>query len=252
LESHCGACWSRPLSLELNLLPGFQLHCSDHPVALPLGAQRLLAYLALRKVPLVRAHVSEALWPEADNRRASANLRSAIWRVRQAGHNALDATGNRLGLTPGVVVDFQEAAALARRILDRSAPWPDGTVGQEVATKLSTDLLQDWYDDWLLLERERWNQLRLHALEALAERLLACGELSQAVEAALAAVWTEPLRESAQRILIRVHAAEGNLCEAVAQYRRYQQLLRHELSTSPTAQMEQLIHELAPRMLTRR
>jgi DNA-binding SARP family transcriptional activator len=252
LESRHCSCWSRLLSLQLNVLPGFQLDCSDHLVALPLGAQRLLAYLAVHRTSLLRAHVSEALWPEVDRRRASANLRSAIWRIRQAGHNVLDATGNRLGLTPDVVVDFQEETALARRILDRSDPWPDRTVGQEAVTKLSTDLLQDWYDDWLLLERDRWNQLRLHALEALAERLLARGELSQAIDAALAAVWIEPLRESAQRILVRVHAAEGNLCEAVAQYRRYQQLLRHELSTSPTAQMEQLIHELAPRLLTRR
>lgn len=252
LESRRCACWTRPLSIQLSLLPGFQLHCSDHPVAVPLGAQRLLAYVAVHNIPLLRAHVGETLWPEADRRRASANLRSAIWRARQAGHNVLNATGNRLGLTPDVVVDFPNAVALARRMLDRAAPWPDGTVGQETATKLSTDLLQDWYDDWLLLERDRWNQLRLHALEALAERLLECGELSQAVDAALAAVWTEPLRESAHRILIRIHAAEGNLGEAVAQYRRYQQLLRRELSTSPTAQMEQLIRQLAPRLLTRR
>jgi DNA-binding SARP family transcriptional activator len=240
-----------PHALHLDVLSGFQLHCSGHTIALPLGAQRLLAYLATQKGPLLRAHVGEVLWPEADRRRASANLRSAIWRVRQAGHNVLDATGNRLSLTSDVVVDFQEAALLGRRILDRSAPWPDGTANQEAAMSLSADLLQDWYDDWLVLERDRWNQLRLHALEALAERLLACGELSQAVDAALAAVWTEPLRESAHRILIRVHAAEGNPSEALAQYRRYQQLLHHELSTSPTAQMEELIQEVVPRLLTR-
>jgi DNA-binding SARP family transcriptional activator len=251
MESRYCVCWTRPRSLQLNVLPGFQLRCSGHPVALPLGAQRLLAYLAIQRGPLLRAYVGEALWPGADRCRASANLRSAIWRVRQGGHNLLDVTGNRLSLTPDVVVDFQEAASLARRILDRSASSPDGTAAQEAATNLSADLLLDWYDDWLLLERDRWSQLRLHALEALAERLLARGELSQAVDAALTAVWTEPLRESAHRILIRVHAAEGNLSEALAQYRRYQQLLRHELRTSPTAQMEELIHELAPRLLTR-
>jgi DNA-binding SARP family transcriptional activator len=111
---------------------------------------------------------------------------------------------------------------------------------------LSLELLPDWFDEWLPVERERWNQLRLHALEALAERLLAVRKYSQAVEAALAAVWVEPLRESAHRLLIRVHAAEGNPSEALSQYQRYRQLLHRELHVLPTDQMESLIRVLTP------
>jgi DNA-binding SARP family transcriptional activator len=158
----------------------------------------------------------------------------------------VDTAGGRLSLCADVAVDVREQVTLARRLLDRSLSWPDGALGSHTAAKLSADLLRDWYDEWLLLERDRWNQLRLHALEALAEHLLAAGEYSQAVEAALAAVWAEPLRESAHRILVRVHAAEGNLSEAVGQYRRYRQLLHRELSTPPTAQMEELIRALTP------
>ena len=133
---------------------------------------------------------------------------------------------------------------LARRLLDRSKPWPANALRPETVAALSAALLRDWYDEWLLLERDRWNQLRLHALEALAERLLAASEYSQALDAALTAVWVEPLRESAHRILIRVHAAEGNLSEAVGQYHRYRQLLNRELRTPPTAQMEELMRAL--------
>lgn len=240
------ACWITPNSLGLVLLGGFQLRCADVLVPLPLGAQRLLAFVALHEAPLLRTYVGEALWPDTHRRRANANLRSAIWRIRQTGHNVLEAASGRLSLTPGVVVDLRQRATLARRLLDRSMAWPSGVLGSEEAAALSADLLRDWYDEWLLLERDRWNQLRLHALEALAERLLRAGEYSQAVEAALAAVWAEPLRESAHRVLIRIYAAEGNLSEAVAQYRRYRQLLHRELSTPPTAQMEELIRALTP------
>lgn len=239
-------CWAEPRLLNLTLLGGFELRCRDVPVPLPLGAQRLLAFLAVQRVPLLRSHVAEALWPESHRRRASANLRSALWRIRQAGHNTLDVAGNRLSLTAHATVDVRERAALARELLDRSTESPMRALGSHTASELSADLLRDWYDEWLLLERDRWTQLRLHALEALAEHLLAAGDYSAAVEAALAAVWAEPLRESAHRILVRVYAAEGNLGEAVRQYQRYRQLLHRELRTPPTAQMEELIQALTP------
>lgn len=239
-------CWAKPNVLSLTLLGGFELRCMNVLVPLPLGAQRLLAFLAVQRVRLLRSHVAEALWPDSHRRRASANLRSALWRIRQARHNVLDADGSRLSLRAGVMVDVREREALARGLLDRSASWPTGALGSHTATELSADLLCDWYDEWLLLERDRWTQLRLHALEALAEHLLAAGEYSEAVEAALAAVWAEPLRESANRILVRVYAAEGNLSEAVRQYEHYRQLLHRELRTPPTAQMEELIQALTP------
>ena len=43
----------------------------------------------------------------------------------------------------------------------------------EVIEALARKPLPDWSDDWLVLERERWDQLRLHALETLARRLIA-------------------------------------------------------------------------------
>src|SRR5215211_8866914 len=91
------------------------------------------------------------------------------------------------------------------------------------------------------------DSIALHALEAVAEHFLAVGHFSQALEAALAAVWAEPLRESGHRVLIRIHAAEGNWSEAISQYHRYRQLLHRELRVLPTAQMETLIQELTPR-----
>jgi DNA-binding SARP family transcriptional activator len=246
LEPHACTCWPAPNSITLRLLEGFELSCTGVRVPLPLGAQRLLAFLGVHGAPLLRTYVAESLWPDGSLRRASANLRSAVWRTRQTNHNIFDVSGGRLSLVSGVRVDVQEAAIMARCLLDRAISDAAGYLRPDTVTALSAGLLCEWYDEWLLLERDRWNQLRLHALEALAERLLAAGEYSQAVQAALAAVWVEPLRESAHRILIRVHAAEGNLSEAVGQYRRYRQLLHRELKTPPTAQMEELMRALTP------
>src|SRR6266702_3475376 len=81
---------------------------------------------------------------------------------------------------------------------------------------LTGELLPDWNaDDWILVERERLRQLSLHGLDAICTRLLALHRYCEAVEAGLAAVRSEPLRESAHRMLIAVHLAEGNYNEAL-------------------------------------
>jgi DNA-binding SARP family transcriptional activator len=84
----------------------------------------------------------------------------------------------------------------------------------------SLELLPGWYDDWVLLERERTRQRLLHALEALSREHRAAGRCAEAVEAALVAVNAEPLRESAHRELLESHLAEGNWVEAMHNVRR--------------------------------
>lgn len=37
------------------------------------------------------------------------------------------------------------------------------------------ELLPDWCDDWLVVDREQRHQMRLHALEQLSDRLAAAG-----------------------------------------------------------------------------
>src|SRR5207302_1114287 len=82
-------------------------------------------------------------------------------------------------------------------------------------------LLPGFYDDWVLDERDRLGQLRVHALEALCKHLTTRGRYGQAVAAGMAAVAAEPFRESAQVALIRAHLAEGNRADAVRQFARY-------------------------------
>ena len=85
----------------------------------------------------------------------------------------------------------------------------------------------------MLLERERVRQLRMHALEALAEKLAAAGRYGEAVQAAYAAVVAEPLRESAHRAVVRVHLVEGNVAEAVRAYDSFRTMLAEELGRGP-------------------
>lgn len=234
-------------SAQLLLLRRFELRCGNGALTLPLGAQRLLAFLAVHELPLLRSYVAEALWPDSNRRRASASLRSALWRIRGQAECLVEATNGQLSLGPQVQVDLRDLTTQARRLLDRTSEGDAIDLGRDSVAGFSAALLPDWFDEWLLLERDRWNQLRMYALEAMAEHLLQAGRLVEAVEAALAAVSAEPLRESANRVLIKVYAAEGNWSSAMAQYRRYRQLLTRELKSVPSAQMEELIRVIAPR-----
>ena len=136
-------------------------------------------------------------------------------------------------------MDLRETSARANRVLGHECT-PDDLFELSEAG----DLLPDWYDDWLTVERERFRQLRLHALESLAGDLADSGRFAAATDAALAAIASEPLRESAHRTLIKLHLAEGNAAEAVRQYRFYSGLLRGELGLDPSPTMQALVHAL--------
>lgn len=175
--------------------------------------------------------------------RAAGNLRSSLWKLRQRGYRLVDLADTRLRLASSVVVDLHEASRQAHRLLDASAELGDLDLNDSLFVN---DLLPDWYDEWLLIERERFRELRLRALDCLCERLAATGHGSRAVECGLAAIRGDPLRESSHRALIRIYLAEGNQAEAIHQYRFYRELLNGRLGLSPSSQMTELVGSLVP------
>jgi DNA-binding SARP family transcriptional activator len=229
------------MARRLTLLGGFELRCGGKDVAVSRSGQRLLALLALQARPLERLWVAGTLWLDTTEERAGASLRSALWRLPQPhGAAVVQATPTHLRLARDLAVDVHELAGRAKG-LDAQAVPDDGALDPSA---LSKDLLPDWYEDWVVLERERFRQLRLHALEALCRRLTEAGRFGAAVQAGLAAVAGEPLRESAHRTLIHAHLAEGNPGEAVRQYHLYRRLLAGELAIEPSAAIQGLVQPL--------
>jgi DNA-binding SARP family transcriptional activator len=226
------------------VLGGFSMFWGASVLAVPRASQRILAFLALHGRVAKRAAVAGTLWPNASERHAYSNLRSALSRSENTARKALAATKLELGLAEGVAVDIRHSRALAGRLLDPAVTPDPSDLGMAAVAALSADLLPDWYDDWVLIQREEWRQLRLHSLEALASRLTAAGRWGEAAAAAGAAVRAEPLRESAHAALIQVHLAEGNQSEVVREFARYRALLHAELGLEPTPRLRQLVQGL--------
>jgi DNA-binding SARP family transcriptional activator len=220
---------------RLRLMGELILECEGRRVDLPHSARRLLAFLATCGHPVARAHVSGSLWPDVRDERASGNLRSTLWRLRQAGTDVVDATALTVGLSPDVEVDLHELVSEARGCL------AGNVASDSLEERLTGDLLPDWYDPWLVIERERVRQLRLHALEELCLRLTDQGATGRAIDVGLSAVSIEPLRESGHRALIAAHLAEGNVGEALRQYHAFRDLVRDELGVAPSSAMEDLV-----------
>lgn len=203
------------------------------------GEARLLAFLALRSGEDDRRHVAGTLWPDVDEARAAGNLRSTLWRLNALPMPLVTVDRSTVALRPEVLVDVRLLCEWAARVISGDldaedyahTPWDVGRL----------DLLPGWQDDWLVLERERIRQRLLHALECMAAALIAQGRYAEAVEVALIAVSGDALRESAQRLLIEAHLAEGNWAEARRCFAEHRDLLDRELGVQPSPRLLELL-----------
>ncbi|WP_024286591.1 BTAD domain-containing putative transcriptional regulator [Cellulomonas sp. KRMCY2] len=211
--------------VRLRLLGGFELTVGGRSWDLPPAAARLVAFLALQSRPLMRSHVAGALWGDRSENRAGACLRSAIWRVNGGRATPVIQAGRTRIALNGVSVDAHEAAGAAHTQLMGGSP-----VSPQV---LSGELLRGWYDDWVIVERERLRQLCLEGMEQMAQSLLRAELWHRAIEAAMFVVATEPLREAAHRVIIEAQVGAGNRGEALRQFTVCRELLVRELGLEP-------------------
>jgi DNA-binding SARP family transcriptional activator len=226
---------------QLSLLSGFELRDQGRVVSVAPASQRFLAVLGLHERPLLRSYVGGTLWPDTAEARASSCLRTAMWRTPSPGGVPIfTATTSHIVLDPQVRVDYREVVSWATDLVGPSVELTDRPRWSG-AGDLDDELLPGWYDEWILVERESFRQLRLHALERLCERLAAEGRFAEALRAGLAAVASEPLRESAHRRVIAVHLQEGNIAEALRQYRRCAGILADELRLRPSPAMQSMV-----------
>jgi DNA-binding SARP family transcriptional activator len=238
---------------RLSLLGGFELTCGPEQLRLCASAQRLIVYLAVhsRTRPIRRTALAERLWSEVPPQRAASNLRSALWRLpHPQGRELLDCTPTSVRLAPDITVDLWAGEEQARAI-SNAARLPRqqtaATVNGDALDILAHDLLPDWCEDWLLVEQESYRQTRLHALEQMCVELREAGRYPAALAAGLAAVQSEPLRESAHRRVIEVHLTEGNHAEALRQYQTFRRLLADELGLPPSPAIRRLVAPLLGR-----
>jgi predicted ATPase/DNA-binding SARP family transcriptional activator len=219
---------------------------------LPGGQVRLaFAVLVLERDRTVSRHdLADHLWPDRLPATWEAAVRNVVTRLRQAlaatalGSDEVivsNVEGYRANLPGDTTVDLEDAEAEvveAERLVALGQPAVAATRLARAAATLAAPVLPGVEGPWADRVRDDCPPLRVPALEQLAPAALLDEQSSEAVQAASAAVAVAPFRESAHRLLMRAHVANGNRAEALRAYSRCRQQLIDELGVGPAPETE--------------
>ena len=150
--------------VELRLVNGFEVLVEGEPVELPLTRSASSRSSRCRSGRCSAAYVAAKLWLDTARSVPGQPALRRLAREADAGRDHPDA-GHAARARSGGQVDLAAALELARVLLGDEA---EVDVPARRLAALQGEILPDWYDDWLTMERETHRQLRLHALEALA------------------------------------------------------------------------------------
>lgn len=238
--------------LQAFLLGQYTLTVAGHALPpLPTEKSRsLLAYLLLQPAPRTRSHLAGLFWPELPEKNARRRLTQELWRIgselTKAGVDGLLAnSGPAVSLNPQfpLVCDARQLQeALAR--LRNPAPdtWPNLAA---LATLYQGELLPGFYDDWVLVERERIFQAYSGGLEQLLAAAKRLGDWAEAARVVDALRQLDPLAEEwvaeAMQLALRLERPEMGL----RHYDQYAQQTQAELATAPGPQLVALAQHLS-------
>lgn len=212
--------------------------------------QELFCYLLLhRQRPHLREGVASALWGDHYTTTGSKTyLRKALWQLQSSLQAAAEPAADiihaddewiRVAPAAGLRLDvamLEDAYARVCDVPGSQLSDEDADVLRAAVGLYTSDLLEGWYQDWCLVQRERLRQvflLMLDKLMAYCERVGAC-------EAGLAygeqSLRCDRARERTYHRLIRLHHNLGDRTGALRMYERCVGAIREELDTIPSAE----------------
>ncbi|HVL06573.1 MAG TPA: AAA family ATPase [Acidimicrobiales bacterium] len=212
---------------------------ADPPAGRAASLLALLAVHAGHLVPIDR--IIDDLWPEGPPAKAKENVASLVSRLRRiVGRERIEGSrsGYRLVLSEDVRIDLRDAeagVADAESHLSAGACAAAASAARQVLAILDAgELLEDDpYAQWAEVPRRRAEALTRRARRALWTAALDMDDPRSAVEAATAAVESDPFDEEAHRALMRADNRRGDRGAALLAYKRLERSLQEEMGASP-------------------
>lgn len=246
--------------LEICLFGGLRIHQGGQPPATKLThiVQALLAYLLInRRRTHPRDVIVEVFWGDYDDSRARNCLNTALWRLRavleppgvpkgtylianraeEIGFNCdsdywLDVAAFEDQVTPLLNIPIQAAESTHIERMERALLLYSG------------DLLQGFYHDWAIGERERLRDLYLGGYTYLMQFYKAQSRYAEGLNCGRQILRCEPLLEHIHRDMMLLYANSGQRTLAVRQYEFCRQILAKEMGISPMPETQTLFRDI--------
>jgi LuxR family transcriptional regulator, maltose regulon positive regulatory protein len=239
----------------------FELLCGSETV--PLGrngkALAILKYLlANRTRPVSQDRLMGWLWPESNLKKARWSLNSAIHGLRKILSNCpasalescilLEEGCYRLSPTIRVVTDvdeFDERYERGRR-LEKKGRTEEAAAEYERAVELYRGdyLVEDLYEDWTMVERERLSNAYVDMLDRLATHYMESGQFRESIRACYKLLEKDRCYEGSYRLLMRCYVSLGLRGRALRHYRLCEKILRQEYGAVPSPETQALYRSI--------
>jgi DNA-binding SARP family transcriptional activator len=247
-------------TLTIRLFGKFGIYCDNQIISGFDGrkVQELFAYLLLyRNHPHPRETLAGLLWGDCSTAQSKTYLRKALWQLQSAFAQQpasaqpellrVEADWVQLSAKSDLWLDvsefertFQEVRGVAGENLDHET----FQAVQRAVELYHGDLLEGWYQDWCLYERERLQGFYL----AMLDKLMGYCELHNEYEAGLThgkrILRCDSAREHTHRRMMRLYYLAGDRTAALRQYAHCAAALDEELGVAPTEYTTTLYEQL--------
>lgn len=245
-------------SMKVSLFGKFNISIGENSAYIRARkVQELLIYLLIfRSHPQPRESLSEILWADQPAVTSKKNLRQTLWHLQSAFKEFNSSSRMELLIEDGWIhirlpsnfwldtAEFEQVFDLVNHKPAQELSAEDFEATQYAVNLYKGDLLEGWYQDWCIFERERFQMMNLTLLDKLVQYC----EIHQKYEAGLSYGWQilrhDHAYERAHRQMMRLYSMAGDRTQALHQYQRCIQALRDELGIEPSARTKLLYEQI--------
>lgn len=231
--------------LRVFVLGQFKVEANNQPVEIPSRpAQSLLAFLILNKGTYYRREKLAGLfWPDANEANARGYLRQALWRIRKAFERASVQWQDyfqieEISISFNTQAEYWLDAAFILKRREASAWQVPELV--EALELYPGEMLPGFYDEWVVLERERLLAAFELKMQLLLERLIKGRAWYEVMEWAERWIALGGAPEPAFRALMLAHAGTENRAGVRGVYNRCVEKLNNEIGVQPSKELQEL------------
>jgi len=219
--------------------------------------QELLCYLlVVRDRRHAREMLASLLWGDVSTDKSKKYLRQALWHVQSVLEAAdvphqpvLVVEHDWVELNPqsDFWVDlalFEQASAAASGVPGKELDNSKAEMLKEAVTLYRGDLLEGWYHDWCLFERERLQNMYLSMLDKLTAYSEEQGNYEAGQSYGTMILRYDPAREHTHRQLMHLQYRAGDRTGALRQYERCVKALDEELGVKPQRHTTNLYEQI--------